>query len=161
MTPELLIDGYNLIFCISDLRAQLQQGLEIARDELLHKLITFRANKKMKITVVFDGSQVGQPNKIKQNGLYLYYSIAPQKADEVIKILIQKSRNPRNFTVISSDNEVAGFARSHGMSTLHAEEFYRKYLVVENKYDSAQTEPNMSKGELQQWLDLFNQNHSS
>jgi predicted RNA-binding protein with PIN domain len=157
MTSEIIIDAYNLIHRSSDLKKILQTNLEQAREQLLHKLIAFKKGKKIKITVVFDGSQVGQPSNLKRSGLQIHYSVPPRNADEVIKILIQKNKNPRNLTVISSDNEVLGFARTSRANVMKSEDFYKKYLVFEEKFETNKNQQQMTKAELENWLDLFNQ----
>lgn len=157
MTPEIIIDAYNLIYRASDLRKHLQQSLEIARERLLQKLIVFRQNKKIKITVVFDGNRVGQPSSVTRSGLQIHYSIPPKKADEIIKFIVRKRKNPRNITVVSSDNEILNFARTSRANIMKSEEFYQKYLQAEQAKDSENRKPEMTEKELQNWLILFNQ----
>ena len=157
MTSELIIDAYNLIHRSSDLKKILRSNLEQAREQLLNKLIAFKKGKKIKITVVFDGSQVGQPSNLQRSGLQIHYSVPPRNADEVIKILIQKKKNPRNLTVISSDNEVLGFARTSRANVMKSEDFYKKYLIFEEKFKANENHQQMTKAELENWLDLFNQ----
>ncbi|HDL18256.1 MAG TPA: hypothetical protein ENH29_04295 [Bacteroidetes bacterium] len=157
MAPEIIIDAYNLIHRVGDLRIHLQQNLENARERLLQKLIVFRQNKKIKITVVFDGDQVGQPSSVTRNGLQIYYSIPPRNADETIKILLRKRKNPRNITVVSSDNEILNFARTNRAITMRSEEFYQKFLRVEQTKNAEDTKPEMTEKELQNWLNMFNQ----
>ena len=123
----------------------------------MHKLIAFKENKKIKITVVFDGNMVSQPSNVKQAGMNIHYSVPPQNADNVIKILLKKKSNHRNITVISSDNEVTGFARTCQANTMRSEEFYRKYLTFEEKFDASKKERKMSKAELNEWLKIFGQ----
>ena len=121
MTSEIIIDAYNLIHRSSDLRKLLKNNLESAREQLLHKLIAFKENKKINITVVFDGNMVSQPSNVKQAGMNIHYSVPPKNADDIIKILLKKKSNHRNITVISSDNEVAGFARTCQANTMRSE----------------------------------------
>jgi len=156
MTSDIIIDAYNLIHRSSDLKKTLNVSLEQAREQLLHKLIAFKKGKKIKITVVFDGSQVGQPSNLKRSGLQIHYSVPPRNADEVIKILIQKKKNPRNITVISSDNGVLGFARTSRANVMKSEDFYKKYLVFEEKFEPKENQQQMTQVELEHWLDLFN-----
>ena len=160
MTPEIIIDAYNLIYRASDLRKHLQQSLENAREQLLQKLIVFRQNKKIKITVVFDGNRVGQPSSVTRSGLQIHYSIPPKNADEIIKFLVRRRKNPRNITVVSSDNEILNFATSRA-NIMKSEEFYQKYLQVEQEEDSENTKQEMTEKELQNWLMIFNQAKNS
>lgn len=157
MTSEIIIDAYNLVHRSGDLKKILNESLENAREQLLHKLIAFKSGKKIKITIVFDGNHVGQPSNIKRSGMQIHYSIPPQKADDVIKILLRKKKNCRNVTVISSDNEVLGFARTSRANVMKSEDFYKNYLVFEEKFNTTEKQQQMSKAELQIWLNLFDQ----
>ncbi len=158
MTPEIIVDGYNLIHRASDLRRFLPDNLERARNEVILKISNFRRNKKLKITVVFDGNRVGQPSKTRQGAIEIVYAIPPKSADDIIKLLVQKSKNPQNITVISSDNGIKGFVRTCRANVMNSEDFYRKYLIIEEKFESSEQDTNMSKDELREWLDLFNRN---
>ena len=157
MIPEIIIDAYNLIHRCSDLRKLVKQNLEESREQLLHNLIVFKKNKKIKITIVFDGDMAGRPHYVNQSGMNIHYSVPPKKADDVIKDILQKQKNHRSITVVSSDNEITGFAKTCKANTMRSEEFYTKYLIFEDKYDSLENEQKMSKTELAQWLEIFGQ----
>jgi predicted RNA-binding protein with PIN domain len=161
MLPAIIIDAYNIIHRTSDLRSYLKNNLEASREQLLHKLILFKKNKKLNITVVFDGNWAGQPSHTKRSGINILYSVPPKKADEVIKNLLQSRKNCRSITVVSSDNEIIGFAKSCKANTMRSEEFYTKYLIFADKFNSTENEQNMSKAELEYWLELFEQSDKS
>ena len=157
MSIHIIVDGYNLIRQSKSLRHLDQQSLELGRDALLESLVQYKRLKSHKITVVFDGNMVSQPSNVKQSGMNIHYSVPPKNADVVIKILLKKKLNHRNITVISSDNEVTGFARTCQANTMRSEEFYRKYLTFEEKFDASKKERKMSKAELNEWLKIFGQ----
>ncbi len=161
MTSDIIIDAYNLIYRASDLRKMLELGLEKSRELLLYKLSVYRQNKKIKITVVFDGDRVGKSSILKQAGINIIYSVPPHKADDIIKILLRKSKKPQNITVISSDNEVTGFARTCRAKVLRSEEFYKKYLTLEEKSINGEQREQMSEDEMQLWLEIFRKSGDS
>lgn len=161
MTSDIIIDAYNLIHRASDLRKLLETGLENSREQLLYKLSVYRQNKKIKITLVFDGDRVGKSSTLKQAGINIIYSVPPRSADDVIKILLRKSKKPQNITVISSDNEVSGFARTCGAKVLRSEEFYKKYLIFEEKSINGEQREQMNEDELQLWMEIFKKSADS
>ena len=48
-----------------------------------------------------------------------------------------------------------GYAKTCKANTMRSEEFYTKYLIFEDKYDSTENKPKMTKLELDHWLELF------
>jgi len=155
MKPSIFIDGHNLIHRIKELREYMQKDHENARNELISRLVRLISKKNINIHLVFDGNRVGQPSNQNINGIHVTYSIKPQTADTVIKLLLDKSNNPRNVLVISSDNSVYQYAKTSKAQVLRSEEFYKKYLHVDRSFESTGKEKEMSSEELQNWIELF------
>jgi len=155
MAEQIIIDGYNLIHRVEELRAVALQSLEEARRRLVFKLQGFLRGKKLRATIVFDGEHVGHPSRKMMDTIEIIYTLPPQKADDVIRRIVQKSTNRRNITVVSSDNPVKDYARTLGANTMRSEEFYRKYLCLEEKFEDSAEPPAMSRQELAEWLRLF------
>lgn len=60
--PVMLVDGYNVCGYWAKLKKHFMKGrLEIARDKLIHELVTFSAFREMKVVVVFDATMSGLP----------------------------------------------------------------------------------------------------
>ena len=155
MKPSIFIDGHNLIHRVKELREYMQTDHELARNELIGRLVRLISNKNINIHLVFDGNRVGQPSNQYINGIHVTYSIKPQTADTVIKLLLDKSNNPRNVLVVSSDNSVYQYAKTSKAQVLRSEEFYKKYIHVDRSFESTGKEKEMSPEELQNWIELF------
>ncbi|HEX9972811.1 MAG TPA: NYN domain-containing protein [bacterium] len=158
MNPHYIIDGYNVIHSLEKFRNALSAGLEQARNELISLIRSYRSGKMVKVTVVFDGDEVGYIDGSRYTGqsLQVIYSKFPEKADPVIKRLIQKNRNKKAVVLVSADNALVQFARQVKAQVLSPNEFYQRATKhpsqdqVEQKFDSQ-----LSEKEVSEWLKLF------
>lgn len=96
---NLLIDGYNLIGIF-------HRDLKRARENLIARLIEFRKQKGHHITLVFDGYKNGFGTERVEiiGGVRVIYSGAGERADDVIKRILQKER--KFWIVVTSDREI-------------------------------------------------------
>lgn len=115
MALNLVIDGYNLI----GFRRGGLGDIEEERRNLLETLIIYKRLKKARITVVFDGPAITYPGS-HPAGLDVVFS-AGRQADAVIKELA--ARKGPGATVVTSDREIAGFAKARGSVVLGSDEF--------------------------------------
>ena len=156
-SPHIIIDAYNLIHRVKDLRQILEQNLERSRTVLLSRLETYRQKKHVQITVVFDGDNVGENPVRTVSGLRVIFSRNSKKADPIIKDMVRRSKKRASILVVSSDRSVADYARSMGARSMPSEEFYQRFLTFERanplseKYDQTITE-----SEVKAWMELFN-----
>jgi predicted RNA-binding protein with PIN domain len=137
---RIIIDGYNLIRRIPELRALERDDLESGRVGLANELSTYRAGKGHKITVVFDGTQSihlgGGSEKIA--GITIRYSARGQSADQVIQ---KMCREGAADLVVSGDREITDVARRVGVTAVSSdlfwdkvqEEMYRKFKGEEEE----------------------------
>jgi predicted RNA-binding protein with PIN domain len=116
---HLVIDGYNLLGA----RGGLRGDVEGRREALIRELTAYRQRKGYPLTVVFDGWRSGQPVERGEwrEGIEVIYSRQGEQADAVIKRLAAKYGN--DCAVVSSDREVAGFARVQGATIISSGEF--------------------------------------
>lgn len=154
MKQSILIDGYNLIFQFPEIRKVMERDLESARYEMLLKLKSYAAYKRVKIVVVFDGGRSQSEQIPKMQGLQIIFSSAPEKADPLIKRLIEKKSDQISM-VVSSDREIANYARLYGVKTGSSQSFAREMLTrpcldVEQKFNDS-----LSEKEVEEWMALF------
>ncbi|HHT9120973.1 MAG TPA: NYN domain-containing protein [Candidatus Hypogeohydataceae bacterium YC41] len=162
-----IIDGYNFIFKIPRLEALIESvSLEKAREELLSLLSRYKLISKQDFTVVFDGRgqkeyQSGSlPASSEFQGVKVLFS-KDVTADEDIISLMQVFPNPKEITIVTSDNGILNAARRRGCHTSHPEEFYKKitHTLKKEKFTSTR-EPSSKFQELQEhevkyWLKYF------
>ncbi|MEI7591503.1 MAG: NYN domain-containing protein [Deltaproteobacteria bacterium] len=132
---NIIVDGYNLIRQSIPLRSAEKISLEAGRRALLVALDAYQQQKRHQITVVFDGWEGGTPQEERDvfKDINIIYSKLGEKADEVIKRIVAQGSD--NFTVISSDRDIANYVIRRGYSAISSLDFeHRLYSLSE--YDS-------------------------
>ncbi len=149
-----LIDGHNLIACMPDI------DLDDPNDEalLVTKLRGFVAMHGKKCTVVFDGGIPGGYSTMSNKAVKVIFASAfRSNADNLIKERIRKIPDARNWTIVSSDNEVLDFARRYKMQAQTSVQFVqtikRKPRIQDSRGESAHVQ--VTKDEVDEWLDIF------
>jgi len=119
----LIVDGYNVL---------LQMGLkdrtlEARRD---HFIRTLNTRNKMfgGIMVVFDGKEEVADFPKKENSNVSVFFTKDSIADDHIKSLIEKSKNPKALTVATDDREIKDFARMHGCKLISSQSLIEKLI---------------------------------
>jgi len=114
-----IIDGNNVIGKIASLKKLQQKDKQGSREKLVFMIDNFLHDKKVKCTIHFDGfEQV----PIKANQCKVIYS-NNKTADDKIKIQIEQTKNRKNLTVVTSDNNLKEFARVCSCEVLKSEDF--------------------------------------
>jgi len=158
-TPHIIVDGYNFILRTKSLSVKDENALQAAREALVARLEAYRSNKGIKVTVVFDGQDVKVFNQpINPGGIQIIYSKPPQKADALIKNMIERERQARNVTLVTSDRALADYGRACGCKIRSVEEFSRRLTRPdqESEYRAKYDKP-LSAREVDEWLRLFEQ----
>ena len=114
-----IIDGNNLIGKISTLMNLQKKDKQASREKLIYMLDRYFSNKKSNVSLHLDG----HPNiKINSSKMKIVYS-ENQTADEKIKKQISQSKSPRNINVVTSDSNLAQFAKVCSCKVISSEEF--------------------------------------
>jgi len=158
---KILVDGYNLIYHFPELRKHMERDLEESRDQFINHISIYAREKKVDIVVIFDGDgrTFHEPGNYPDIGVV--FSNHPENADQLIKRLIDCEKKSVELTVVSSDREIADYARLSGVKALSSQAF--AYLMdqrpdrdIEKKYDHS-----MSEEELKEWMQLFRRTEDS
>jgi predicted RNA-binding protein with PIN domain len=140
---RIVIDGYNLIRRIPELRALDRGDLEEGRNALVHELSAYRSGKGHKITVIFDGAEAvhlgGGSERV--GGIAVRYSPRGRSADAVIKDICREGKAD---VVVSGDREITDEARRFNVTAAGPElfwervqeEMYRRYKGEEEEVES-------------------------
>ena len=138
---KLIIDGYNLIRQSPALSEAELESLEAGRAILIKYLQAYRRLKRYDITVVFD-SEHGEHLSLQKEeigGISVIYSARGQKADDVIKEIVERESN---LIVVSSDKEIILFAEHHNASAVLSTEFMSKLeMAIYGKRTVKKTRP--------------------
>ena len=114
-----IIDGNNLIGKISYLINLQKKDKQASREKIIYMLDRYFSNKKSNVSLHLDG----HPNiMINSSKMKIVYS-ENQTADEKIKKQISQSKSPRNINVVTSDSNLAQFAKVCSCKVISSEEF--------------------------------------
>jgi predicted RNA-binding protein with PIN domain len=142
---RILIDGYNLIRRIPELREADRSDLAEGREGLLEQLSLYRTGKQHRITVIFDGAKSvhlgGGSQKV--GGISVRYSARGRSADQDI---IEACRNGQADVLVSADRELTDAAIRNDVTSVSPdlfwdkvqEEMYRRFKGEEDEEERQQ-----------------------
>ena len=113
----LLVDGYNVVNRVPELRGSLDGGLQNARNRLALQVSTWgHAHPGVECVIVFDGDfehSGGRGERIA--GVRCVYSLTAHGGDdEIIRLVREHKGRTSDITVVSDDNKVGNNCRAHG-----------------------------------------------
>jgi len=125
---RIIVDGYNLIRQSASLSRIEGWDVEAGRRELVKRLSDYQRRKRHQIMVVFDAAEgvYSSPRQERMQGVSVTFSKRGETADEVIKRLAATGRE--SVVVVTSDQELAGFAERQGATAIRAEDFERRMM---------------------------------
>ena len=154
-TPGYIVDGYNLLHCFRDLGRMMNRDPERARGELVRRLGGFRGAKRIRVWVVFDGR--GDADELKRAGAFgvrVFFS-GQMSADHRIIQLLKQQKNPRSWTVVSSDREVQFNARGVGAEVTGSGRFADLVTAAGPRTGGEPEKPEMRDSDIAEWEEFF------
>lgn len=113
----LLVDGYNVIHKIPELKAALAGGLESARQKLALLVSAWRfGHPQTDCAIIFDGDhQFSGGRASSLSGIRCLFSRTAHNADAEIIRFVREYHGPKSdIVVVSDDNSVRNSCRAHG-----------------------------------------------
>jgi predicted RNA-binding protein with PIN domain len=152
MRPDwLLIDGYNLLHMVDELKALLRTDLSLARHRLIRQIEGTAYRMAPQTTVVFDGRESGQDPALTAKHMEIYFSPGKHTADTIIERLVRRFPNPGKILVVTSDRAESDAVLSDGAQVMSSQEF-----IDQCKIDSRKpVQQRMRPGEKPKLGDLF------
>jgi predicted RNA-binding protein with PIN domain len=126
-----IIDGNNLIGKIKSLMNLQSKDKQASREKLVFILDRYFAGKKNSITLHFDGYPKEKINSSKMKFIYS----DDITADEKIKRQIDKSSQRKNINVITSDSNLANYARICSCKVISSEDFVKMINTMNREDD--------------------------
>jgi predicted RNA-binding protein with PIN domain len=114
-----IIDGNNVIGKIPELFKLQRSDKQRAREQLVYLLQRYFNNKKINLTLHFDGFQNAPLGLSK--GKIIYSENKP--ADYFIRENIERIKNRKNIILVTSDNELRNFGRACGCTIISSKDF--------------------------------------
>lgn len=152
----LLIDGHNLIgqtpgISLSDANDEAQLVM------LLRRYATAKRNRN--VIVVFDHGVYGHPQTLDGYGVSCYFAHSPRDADQELIRRIKKLARPKDWTVVTSDRQIARAAAERGVKVIESQRF-AALLSAPAPHAAPEEKPRdvqLSEAEVEEWLALFGQ----
>lgn len=126
-----IIDGNNLIGKITSLMSLQKKDKQASREKLVYILDRYFINKKATVTLHLDGHPAG---RVSSSKMKIVYS-ENLTADEKIKKQISQSKSPRNIIVVTSDSNLAQFAKVCSTTVVSSDEFAVEINKSGDKFD--------------------------
>ncbi len=149
MALKIAIDGYNLIGASTGIGLDLPD-IEQAREELIERLITYRKQKGIKVTVVFDGIHSGylSRNQEMRDGVKIIFTKGGEEADYVLKQMVAEQGS--GLTIVTSDRDITRFAQDKSAVVIPSAEFKElldqcKYMDIKGSDEDDDYEENLQK----------------
>ena len=126
-----IIDGNNLIGKITSLMSLQKKDKQASREKLVYILDRYFISKKANVTLHLDGHPAG---RVSSSKMKIVYS-ENLTADEKIKKQISQSKSPRNIIVVTSDSNLAQFAKVCSAAVVSSDEFAVEINKSGDKFD--------------------------
>jgi len=158
MTNKIIIDGWNICWKIPEIAELIPVNLPLARKKFNLAINNYYLNKKSVYKIIYDGQPGIISSKNEFKGQDIQFSKNTQSADQKILSFLKIQKDPSIWTIISSDRELTGRAKNVGVNVVSSEEFILKLRKskIQLPDDSKKSNPNLSKNEINDWLELFN-----
>lgn len=147
----LIIDGYNLLHVVDELKALLRSDIALARHRLVRMIEGTAHRMARQTTIVFDGKEAGQDDALTSKHLEIYFSPGKHTADTIIERLVARYNDPARILVVTSDHAEADAVLSDGAQVMSSPEFMDQCTIDSRK----PVKQRMRPGEKPKLGDLF------
>jgi predicted RNA-binding protein with PIN domain len=155
MTKKIIVDGYNLIHKIPNLKSLLHRDLEQTRERLITLLGSYGERRKVEVVITFDGTLLHSGHSLNTPKIKVLFSRPPQKADQLIKSLIEQTKHKKLLMVVSSDREITRFAKVCGCEIKSSEEFYESVTRKPKLAEEEKKTLTLTDAEIKEWKKIF------
>jgi predicted RNA-binding protein with PIN domain len=147
-----LVDGNNVMAQ----RVGWHRDKPKARRGLMDELAGFSQNRRVRVTVVFDGAPEQHfADGASYKGIRVFYAERGSNADERIKQMVENERQRRTLLVVTSDRQLADYVRRCGAQVIRSGEFRRKMDEAVNETARQKPDEPSVDGELNEWMRYF------
>ena len=126
----IIIDGYNFLFAIDDLRRTAESDLARARDLLARMMCDYAAFKKCRVIIAFDAyKRRGGEGSVEEIGpVTVVYTRESQTADAYIERTTYEISSEHSVRVVTSDFQEQLVILGNGGLRVSAREFYAELM---------------------------------
>ena len=125
-----IIDGYNFIFAVDDMRKIAESDLALARDVLIRMMCDYSAFRRCRVIIAFDAyKRQGGEGSVEDIGrVTVIYTKETQTADSFIERTTYEIADNHNVRVVTSDYQEQLVILGSGGLRVSAREFYSEIL---------------------------------
>jgi len=125
-----IIDGYNFLFAIDELRRAAESDIARARDVLTRLMCDYAAFRKCKVIIAFDAykRQKGEGSLEEFGPVTVVYTKEKQTADAYIERVTYEIASEHTVRVVTSDYQEQLIVLGSGGLRVSAREFYKEIL---------------------------------
>ncbi len=129
----LLVDGYNVLFAWEEMKALMQDSVDLARKRLMDLMCNFSGVTGKHVILVFDAYKVpGNPGSAeKYSNIFIIYTRETQTADAFIEKTTYEARGSARVRVITSDGPEQLIALGNAALRTSAREFRREVIQAQ------------------------------
>ena len=126
----IIIDGYNFLFAVDDLRKAAESDIARARDVLTRLMCDYAAFRKCKVIIAFDAykRQNGEGSVEEIGPVTVVYTKEKQTADAYIERVTYEIASEHTVRVVTSDYQEQLVILGSGGLRVSAREFYAEIL---------------------------------
>ncbi len=154
---EYLIDGNNVIHSNIEWKKLFDEDKERSKNLLVQKIVDHFKDSRNKATIFFDGFNFVHSHSNVSHNVSIKHA-RNKSADETILINIEKSQNPQNLIVITSDLELQRKARLRYCTVISSDDFIKQ--LENRKVTNLEKPDELNKNEVKAWLKIFSQSKS-
>ena len=149
-----LVDGNNVL----GLRPEIVQKDPGARSRLVQRLAAFSRSKRTKVTVVFDGEPEpgAKGREMSLGDVRVIFTGRTTDADSRILQIVEQSKDPAGFVLVTSDRALADRARHRRVRQIVTALRFRRTLD-EMAPEGASAQRPLSAEEVSDWEEWFRQ----
>jgi predicted RNA-binding protein with PIN domain len=131
----LIVDGYNVIFALDDLKEFADSDLAGARKVLMDILANYSAFTNINVVLVFDAYKVpgNQGEKFDYNNIHVVYTKERELADVYIGKIVSEIGKNDQVTVVSSDGLIQLSAVKSGVLRKSTDDFASDLEITNRK----------------------------
>lgn len=129
----LLVDGYNIIFAWDELKKDASEGLDFARNNLIHRLCNYQGYSGLEIILVFDAYKVKKnPGTVeKHRNISVVYTKEAETADTYIERVSHELSKKHRVRVATSDGAEQMIILGGGALRVPASAFHKEIKDAE------------------------------
>lgn len=141
---QFIIDGNNLIGKLAELKKIQKKDKQSSREKLVFMLDRYFETKKLRVSLHLDGYP---GDHIGANRMHIVYS-ENKTADEKIKLEIDKSKNKRLLSIVTSDRNLMEYARVNSCKVIKSENFVKELTRTKAENSEEKIAENISPDEI-------------